>query len=219
MASPTLPTLQQLDRLNRSSPDFQDQLGTVLSGKEYKRCVLNLQGDNLIWLVNYLDEACRCVVSPYSPLKPSQVLDGIDPSSAAFRKCLRELGSICGNKGILPRSYRFSSDLNIDPDPLAGGGYGVVYKGTVNGSIVCVKRVRVYAQEDPRKAKKVCGRHRSSPSSPLMKIAGLLPRGCNVETPDTPKPHTILGCHYHSPPAHFGLDVWRGSAKLHQTQP
>jgi len=109
-----------------------------------------------VWFVDYLDEVRRRVVLPYSPLKSLQALGALDPSSSAFRKCLRELRSICGTRGILPSSYTLSSDvLNIGPNPFASGGYGDVYHGTLNGSTVCVKRVRVYTQDGPQKVTKV----------------------------------------------------------------
>lgn len=44
----------------------------------------------------------------------------------------------------------------MSPDPFASGGYGDVYHGTVNGIRVCIKRVRMYVKEDPKKATKVC---------------------------------------------------------------
>jgi hypothetical protein len=69
MSSP--PALQQLRRLNGSSPDFHDQLCKVLSGEEYRQCVSNLQGDDLVWLVGYLDNVRRHVAVPRSPLKPA----------------------------------------------------------------------------------------------------------------------------------------------------
>ena len=45
--------------------------------------------------------------------------------------------------------------LNIDPNPFAWGGYGDVFKGTLDGSRVCIKRIRVYTDDDPKKAAKV----------------------------------------------------------------
>jgi hypothetical protein len=84
-------------------------------------------------------------------------VDGLDPSSAAFRKCLRELRTICGVRTMLPTSYTLSSDLlSIDPNPFARGNYGDVYKGSFDGSKVCVKRVRVYEEDDTQTTKKVC---------------------------------------------------------------
>ncbi|KAF9645418.1 kinase-like protein, partial [Thelephora ganbajun] len=80
-------------------------------------------------------------------------LNGLEPSGAASRKCLRELRIICGTAAILPTSYKLSPHcLNVAPDPFASGGYGDVYKGTLNGSGVCIKRVRVYAKDTPNKA-------------------------------------------------------------------
>jgi hypothetical protein len=64
MSSSAPPPLQQLSRLDRASSEFPQQLDNVLRGQEYKQCVLNLQGDDLTWLVNYLDEVCRPVDPP-----------------------------------------------------------------------------------------------------------------------------------------------------------
>jgi len=50
-----------------------------------------------------------------------------------------------------------SSDLrDIESEPLASGGYGDVYKGTLDGSSVCIKRIRVYTHERPQWAAQVC---------------------------------------------------------------
>jgi hypothetical protein len=43
----------------------------------------------------------------------------------------------------------------MDPEPFAEGGYGEVYKGVLDGSRVCIKRVRVYTKDAPEKARKV----------------------------------------------------------------
>ena len=161
---------------------------------------------------------CR---SFHSPLTPAQALDTLDPCSAAARKCLRELRSICGTKAILPTSYTLSSDrLNIGPEPFASGGYGDVYNGTLDGSRVCIKRVRVYTEDGPEKAAKVryCRRRFPSPQS-LMKLLDLLPRGRNLEAPETPKHRILTGCHYHPLPTHFRLDVWRRPTEIHQRKP
>ena len=56
MTSPRAHALQQLLHLDTSSPVFQDELCNVLYGEEYTRCVPNLEGDDLAWLVDYLDE-------------------------------------------------------------------------------------------------------------------------------------------------------------------
>jgi len=69
MSSPSSPALQQLHCLDRSSPDFHDQLCSVLYGEEYKRCAPKLEGDDLVWLLDYLDKVPHPAVIPNSPLK------------------------------------------------------------------------------------------------------------------------------------------------------
>lgn len=156
MTLPDSPILQQLHHLDKSSSGFRDQLSNILYGEEYRQCVPNLQDDGSIWLINYLDEVRSHVAITHSPLTPLEVLDCLDPSCPAFRKCLRELGSTCGTGGVLPASYTLSAHLlNIASAPFASGGYGDVYEGTLDGSGVCVKYVRVYTKDDPKKAAKV----------------------------------------------------------------
>ena len=60
---PSCNPLQQLDLLNRSSSELQDQLSNILYGKEYQQCVPNLQGDDLVWLVEYLDKVVVALLS------------------------------------------------------------------------------------------------------------------------------------------------------------
>ena len=50
--------LQQLRHLDRSSSGFHDQLSDILYGEDYARCIPDLQGDDLAWLVDHLDEVC-----------------------------------------------------------------------------------------------------------------------------------------------------------------
>jgi hypothetical protein len=65
---------------------------------------------------------------------------------------------------MLPTSYTLSSDLlSVDPNPFARENYGDVYKGTLDGSKVCVKRVRVYVEDDLQTVKKVRYCRRPSP--------------------------------------------------------
>ena len=71
MSEPTLPALQQLHHLDRTTSGFHDQLSNALYGEEYQKCVPNLQGDDLVWLVDYLDKVRHYVAHPRSPPKPS----------------------------------------------------------------------------------------------------------------------------------------------------
>ena len=56
MASSGSPALDKLYRLDTSSPDFGGQLSGLLYGEEYAHCALNFKGDDLIWLIDYLDK-------------------------------------------------------------------------------------------------------------------------------------------------------------------
>jgi len=208
---PSHPVLQELHSLDRSLSKFHDQLSNILYGEEYMRCLANPQGNDLEWLVDYLDEVHHRVALPCSPIKPAQALDGLPPSSPAFRKCLRELRGICGTGAILPTSYTLSSRLNVNSDPFASGGYGDVYHGKVDGSRVCVKRVRMYTKEDPKKTTKVCYRRFCFPRPPsLTEPTGLLQGSRDVETLETSKHRTPTRYYSHTLPAHFELDAWRG---------
>ena len=71
MYSPDHPPLQQLHRLDRSSSGFHDQLSSVLYGEEYQKFVPNLQGDELVWVVEYLDKVRRHAALSRSLFKPS----------------------------------------------------------------------------------------------------------------------------------------------------
>ena len=158
MPSPNSPALQALHRLNLSSPDSHGKLSDVLYGEEYAQCVLRLEDEDLVWLINYLEKVrhkCHAAMSRL-PLKPVQVLDCLDPFSLASRKCLRELRSICSTRVTLPPSYALPSQLlKIDSLPFTSGGFGDVYMGTLDGSKICVKRIRVYTKDVLQTAVKV----------------------------------------------------------------
>ena len=68
MGSPSHPVLQKLHGFDRSLSGFHDQLSNVLYGEEYVRCAPNLQGDDLRWLVDFLDEVRHHVPLPRFPL-------------------------------------------------------------------------------------------------------------------------------------------------------
>ena len=71
---------------------------------------------------------------------------------------MRELQNICGTKMMLPASFTPSYRLTISHEPFASGGYGDLYHGTLDGSKVSVKRVRLHAIDDQSKSAKVCSR-------------------------------------------------------------
>ena len=64
----------------------------------------------------------------------------------------------------LPTSYTIPSHLlTVDSHPFASGGFGEVYRGTLNDSLVCVKRFRAATEEDLVVATKVRSQHFHSP--------------------------------------------------------
>ena len=80
----SLPALQEFHCLDGSSSGFHDQLSGVLYGQEYWQYVPNLQGNGLVWLVEYLDKVRCHTPVPCSPFKLVQALNGLDPSSPSF---------------------------------------------------------------------------------------------------------------------------------------
>jgi len=63
--------LQELDRLDRSSPQFPDQLVSLLSGRLYKYRIRWLQDEDVSWLVEYLDNVCLRIALYPLPAQPT----------------------------------------------------------------------------------------------------------------------------------------------------
>ena len=61
--SPSNP-LKQLHDLDRASPQFHTHLSNFLRSKEYRSAVPSLQGEDLAWLVEYLDGVSLQTISP-----------------------------------------------------------------------------------------------------------------------------------------------------------
>jgi len=158
MSQPNHPALQRLHCLELVSLDFDDQLYNILNWEGYKQCVRNgpLEGDDQVWLVDYLDKVRCWAAHAHSLIRLAQLLGCLHPTSSTSWQCLRELRMICGAGAILPTSYTSPSlRLSVAPSPFASGDHGDLYKGTLNGLTVCVKRVPVYIQDGPTKAAKV----------------------------------------------------------------
>lgn len=72
MALPFCPAaLKQVHNLDKSSPDFPDQLNNVLRGEEYREIRQGREADEMRWLVNYLDQVCHLVAFSHPLLKPA----------------------------------------------------------------------------------------------------------------------------------------------------
>jgi hypothetical protein len=110
----------------------------------------------------------RCVATPLFPalglsqLRLSMVSTSQAPLSGRVYANLEE----CVVRERLPASYTIPPHLlKVGPDSFASGGYGDVYEGTLNGSKIRIKRVRVHRQHDPKRITKVRHRCRCFPVS------------------------------------------------------
>jgi len=61
----------RLHFLEKSSPQFPDQLASILSEKEYRDYASGLQGEDLVWLVDFLDGVCLGTAISHSLLMAS----------------------------------------------------------------------------------------------------------------------------------------------------
>ena len=61
--------LQQLYDLDRASPLFHERLRDFLCGDAYRNALPNLQGDNLVSLLKYLDNVSFYIIFPRAALK------------------------------------------------------------------------------------------------------------------------------------------------------
>jgi hypothetical protein len=68
---PPLDLLHRLRHLDRSSPEFSDQLTSLLHERGYKDCVASLRDDDSAWLVEYMDNVRLRAALTNSPLKPA----------------------------------------------------------------------------------------------------------------------------------------------------
>ena len=85
----------------------------------------------------------------YLSLIVPQILDSLDRTDLLFRRCLRVFQKICGVWGILPPTYEVFDELSVTTTlPVAFGGFCDVYKGTLSGKNVGIKRLRISATGD-----------------------------------------------------------------------
>jgi len=68
----TLPEiLQQFDRLDKSSPQFPDELTGLLYKEGYKNYIPKLQDEDVVWLVEYLDNVCSPIALCHLSAQPA----------------------------------------------------------------------------------------------------------------------------------------------------
>lgn len=81
-------------------------------------------------------------------------MNKLDPTHPMFSSCFAELRGICRTREVLPKICAISDALlSTDDVPFASGGFTNMHEGSLNGSKVCVEKVRMYLEVDPRKAK------------------------------------------------------------------
>ena len=103
--------------------------------------------------VNNCDRVRLRITLPDPLLEQVQALGGLDTATPERPD---ELGSIRDTRVTLPTSYILPPHLlNTCSLPLASGAYGDVYEGSLNGSKVCVKRIRVYTRGVQQKVAEV----------------------------------------------------------------
>ena len=56
--------LQKLDNLDKTSPEFYQEISEFIRGKDYRDAVPNLKGEGLVWLVEYLDGVSLQIIFP-----------------------------------------------------------------------------------------------------------------------------------------------------------
>ena len=123
---------------------------------------------------------------------------------------------------ILPPSYILPPQtLETDPVPFAHGGSCEVYKGTLNGSKVCIKHIRVYAHDTPQAKAKVRFWRTRFPSTPLShhSNSGILQRGRDMETFGAPKRFAPSGHYHRALPTDFELGTRWESARVYPRPP
>ncbi|EIN07578.1 kinase-like protein [Punctularia strigosozonata HHB-11173 SS5] len=86
-----------------------------------------------------------------------QQLDSLSRTSPAYRRTLRELRSVCGKNGMLPRSCWLLDPIrSTDEGPRSFGGFADVWRGTHNGVTVALKLMRLNYGEQAEFGKVLC---------------------------------------------------------------
>jgi hypothetical protein len=79
--------------------------------------------------------------------------------------------------GLYPKCFVLQG-IEIEPHPIARGGYGDVYKGLLHGREIAVKALRIYKTSDLVKLLKVMLCFLKLVDISLILLLGILVRGC-----------------------------------------
>ena len=103
----------------------------------------------------------------YPSLITPQILDSPYCTGGSSRRCLRLLRKICSSWMVLPPTYVLSGKLSVPAtQPVAFGGFSDIFKGTLSGESVCVKRLRISTTGDLVAVKQVTAFHAFQLSNP-----------------------------------------------------
>ncbi|KAK0184021.1 kinase-like domain-containing protein [Armillaria mellea] len=96
------------------------------------------------------DSAPRRIVH-ISPNGPDKVIDFLQlecdknrEDSAYHSRCIKCLSHMTRYHGILPTSFSCRHARRIDARPIWGGGFADIWKGRMNGELICIKVLRVF---------------------------------------------------------------------------
>ena len=79
-----------------------------------------------------------------------------DVMNGSRKKCFKFLCRICATRGVLPKLYTLKvDDLQRSEVPDYSGGFGEVWRGRYNGTIVAVKKLRGVTASQLEKKKEV----------------------------------------------------------------
>jgi hypothetical protein len=147
--------LRRLYKVPKSSRKFEPAFDGFYGSVEYEEITNNLDDAELGDFIDFLDEVRR--PSPFSghhsDRSINQVLQVENLRPGLFQKALHSLWSICGGRGVLPRSHMISEGLSkTDGKQFASGGYADVWKGELVGvnsksRNVCIKAMKVAVRD------------------------------------------------------------------------
>lgn len=177
--------VQRLYKLNRTSTRFPERLERLLHDKKWVERLQRLPEGQLVELIGYLDSVRFVSMPTISRSSRLQILDGLDRAGSPFREGLHVLQEICGSRAVLPATYDMPDKLSLNTNWVASDGSSAIYKGSLGGADVRIKRLRTYTTQVPHFRDIWLDIHT------LTSFGGILQGGCGVEIFESPEYCTI----------------------------
>ncbi|KAF9644876.1 kinase-like protein [Thelephora ganbajun] len=142
-STPVPHQLLHLYQISKHSKKFEPAFDDFYNSAGYEKITDELDGPELEIFINFLDEVLR--------VKSLGV--------GLFQKALHALWSICGKRGVLPKSHIISEGVSrTDEKEFASGGFANVWKGELvetnsNRRKVCLKAPKVVAKDGEKERK------------------------------------------------------------------